>query len=97
MRHASAKEDYGGRSLASECEKRPEIGVRREDYPSFLLREGQHEVVLRAMEVAIAQMEGIMTQCGKLTGQRRGERIIDEKPHVVTSGTSFSRTASAAK
>jgi hypothetical protein len=77
--------------------ERSEVGVGRYDDAAFALGALEDRFVACTLQAIVTNVNGIMTGGAQLLGNDRRKGVIDEEPHpAATSGSSRSRTASAA-
>jgi len=79
------------------CEKRTEVGIRRNQDAVFSCRIVKSRRIIGALDTKFTDMEGIVARLAEQRRDARRKRIVNEKFHAVgRSGSSRSRTASAA-
>jgi hypothetical protein len=77
--------------------ERSEVGVGGYDNAAFVLGTLEDRFVACALQAIVTDVNGIMTGGAQLLGDSRRKGVVDEEPHpAATSGSSRSRTASAA-
>lgn len=93
----SPQEDHRGLTLLSKSEEGAEVGVRRNDNPLLLLRALEDRYVVAGLKTGVAYMRCFVTGIPQALGDERRERVVDEESQEAgRSGSSRSRTASAA-
>ena len=93
----AAEKDHGRRTLGAQREERGEIGVGRNQHALFRLSTLEHIAIAGRLHPIVADVDRIMTGGSESGGDERRKRVIDEELQPVeASGSSRSRTASAA-
>ena len=95
---AVTKQDYRGRLLTADGEKRGEVSVGGDDYALLFLGTSKNVLVGRCLHPVVADVNGVVPGSLQVLGQHGRERVVDQElhPEATTSGSSRSRTASAA-
>ncbi len=94
---SAAEEQERGLPFLTECEKRSEIGVGRDDDAPFRAGTLDDLVVSRRLQAVVADMDCVVAGRSELVRHHHGERVVDEELQpAAASGSSRSRTASAA-
>lgn len=92
-----AKENDRRNRPPASCQQGPEVRVCRHDDPVLLLRAIEDHRIVGLGEPVLADVNRIVTALPETFGHLRREGVVDEEPQaVLISGSSRSRTASAA-
>jgi hypothetical protein len=94
---AATKQDHRGSRGPPGCEQRPEVRVGGHDDPFFVGRPIKDHLVGGRLEPVLADMDRVVASTAQLLGNARRQRVVHEEPQpAAVSGSSRSRTASAA-
>ena len=71
--------------------------VRRDKHAARLQRRRHHDLIRGAEQPQLVQVQGFVAPCSKKRGDARGDRLVDQQPHIdERRGSSCSSTAAAA-
>src|SRR5204862_4113143 len=92
-----AKQDSRGKRRPLGSEQCTEVGVRRDHDAALHGGPGEDFLIGGGLHAVLANVHGIGASSGEPFGQKRREGVVDQEPQAtVLSGSSRSRTASAA-
>jgi len=90
------KEHDGGEPLPAERKQRPEVCVGGDKHALLLTGAVEDLVVTCRLHAVVPHVRRVVAGVGESLRDGRRQRLVDQEPQPATSGSSRSRTASAA-